>query len=122
MTLIRAPDCVIDFSMGKEKDAVSATQEEIIEEMAKALGHSGYLLETILERLAALDKRMEDAADDERYNALAEEFNALRNQALFRREMLVIHREAIGARKHRDIDIHYPIPDKKKKRYAHGKG
>lgn len=33
-----------------------------------------------------------------------------------RREMLVIHREAIGIRKHTFIDTFYPVPDKKRKR------
>jgi hypothetical protein len=45
-----------------------------------------------------------------------DKFNDLHRLALLRREMLVIHREAIKVFKHSYIDVFYPIPDKKKKR------
>lgn len=98
------------------RDGVDKTQEEIVEEMAKALGHSGDLLEEILARLDTLDRKMETTDDVHAYNAMVEEFNNLRRQALSRREMLMIHREAIGVRKHRYVEICYPIPDKKSKK------
>lgn len=104
------------------KDSVHKTQEEIIEEMAKALGHSGNMLEDVLERLDALEKKLEKTEDVQRYNLLVDEFNELRKQALLRREMLMIHREAIGIRKHRYMDASYPIPQKKRKKPANGKG
>ena len=98
------------------KDSVDKTQEEIVEEIAKALGHSGDLLEDVLDRLSTLDKKMDLIRDTERYNKLVDEFNELRKKAVMRRDMLVIHREAIGVWKHGDLDACYPIPKKKKKR------
>lgn len=103
------------------KDSVDKTQEEIREEIAKALGHSGDMLEDILEKLSALEKKMEKAGDANAYNLLVDEFNEIRKQALERREMLMIHREAIGIRKHRYIDAFYPIPEKKEKKPLNGK-
>jgi len=103
------------------KDGIDKTQEEIVEEMAKALGHSGDMLEGVLEQLDALEKKMEKVEDAHVYNLLADEFNEIRKQALLRREMLMIHREAIGVRKHRYLDAYYPIPRKKGKKPTDGK-
>ncbi len=102
------------------RDGVEKTQEEIVEEMAKALGHSGDLLEDVLARLEALDRELEKTEDVHTYNSMVEAFNSLRRQAVSRREMLMIHREAIGVRKHRYVDICYPIPRKKAKKPVNG--
>ncbi|HQI00476.1 MAG TPA: hypothetical protein PLF54_00055 [Deltaproteobacteria bacterium] len=104
------------------KDSVDKTQEEIVEEIAKALGHSGDMLEGVLEKLEALERKMEKIEDAHVYNLLVDEFNEIRKQALQRREILMIHREAIGIRKHRYLDAYYPIPPKKGKKPANGKG
>lgn len=95
------------------KDSVDKTQEEIIEEIAKALGRSGDLLEGVLARLEALGREMDAAEDAREYNSRVEEYNTLRLEALRRKEMLMIHRESIGVRKHRYLDIYYPIPSKR---------
>jgi len=102
------------------KDGVDVTQEEIAEEMAKALGHSGYLLEVILEKMEDLEKRLATTEDVEKYNLIVDEYNALRKDAVTRRDMLIIHREAIGFHKHLHLDESYPIPRKKKKKPVHG--
>jgi hypothetical protein len=104
------------------KDSVDKTQEEIVEEMAKALGHSGDMLEDVLGKLYALEKKMEKVEDAHIYNLLVDEFNEIRKQALLRREMLMIHREALGIRKHRYLDAYYPIPQKKRRKPVNGKG
>ncbi len=101
------------------KDSIDKTQEEIVEEIAKALGHSGYLLEIVLDKMAELEKKMARIEDIERYNILADEFNALRKEAFAKREMLMIHREAIGIRKNMYVDASYQIPPKKKMKKAH---
>jgi hypothetical protein len=98
------------------KDSVDKTQQELMEEMAKALGSSGHQLESVLEQLKGLDTLMGQTQNIEEYNALVEKFNELHKLALDRREMLVIHREALRVFKHAYIDIFYPIPGKKKKR------
>jgi hypothetical protein len=98
------------------KDSVDKTQKEIMEEMARALGHCGHQLESILEQLKELDALMCQTQGIEEYNALVEKFNELLKLALTRREMLMIHREALGVFKHTYIDIFYPIPEKKRKK------
>jgi hypothetical protein len=98
------------------KDSVDKTQQELMEEMAKALGSSGHQLESVLEQLKGLDTLMGQTQNIEEYNALVEKFNELHKLALDRREMLVIHREALRVFKHAYIDLFYPIPGKKKKR------
>ena len=98
------------------KDSVDKTQEEILEEMAKALGHSGNQLESVLNQLKELEALMDQARGTEEYNSLVDKFNELHRLALIRREMLVIHREALGAFRHSYIDVFYPIPGKKKKK------
>jgi hypothetical protein len=98
------------------KDSIDKTQQEIMEEMAKALGHCGHQLESILEQLKELDALMGQDQSIEEYNSFVEKFNGLHKLALTRREMLVIHREALGVFKHTYIDIFYPIPKKKRKK------
>lgn len=107
--------CAISLRVAK-KDGVDKTQQELMEEMAKALGHSGHELESVLEKLKELDALMAQTTLDKEYNALVEKFNDLHKLALIRREMLVIHREALGVFKHTYIDKFYPVPEKKRKR------
>lgn len=99
-----------------KKDGIDKTQEELLEEMAKALGHSGHQLEAVLVQLKDLEAVMDQTEDTQEYNALVDKFNELHRLALVRREMLVIHREALGVYKHSYIDVFYPIPEKKRKR------
>jgi hypothetical protein len=98
------------------KDSIDKTQQELMEEMAKALGHSGQQLESILEQLKGLDVLLSQTQGIEEYNSLVEKFNELHKHAVGRREMLMIHREALGVFKHAYIDIFYPIPKKKRKK------
>ncbi|HPI92570.1 MAG TPA: hypothetical protein PLT09_13235 [Deltaproteobacteria bacterium] len=102
--------------MAKDSDGIDKTQKELLEEMAKALGSTGHQLETVLKRMKELESLLEQSRDDNEYNALVEKFNDLHKLALMRREMLVIHREAIKVFKHSYIDVFYPIPEKKRKR------
>jgi hypothetical protein len=69
-----------------------------------------------LEELKELDALMGQIQNIEEYNSLVEKFNELHKLALSRRDMLVIHREALKVFKHSYIDIFYPIPDKKRKK------
>ena len=98
------------------KDSVDKTQEEIIEEMAKALGHTGDKLEAVLIELKKIEEQLETIDHIDEYNAMIDTFNTTRRQALSRREMLMIHREALGVHKHVYVDKFYPIPDKKDKK------
>lgn len=104
------------YSRFMGKDNLSKTQEEIIEEMAKALGHTGDKLESVLAMMKTIEETLDGIDDTDEYNAAVETYNSLRKQALSRREMLMIHREALGARKHIYVDKFYPIPGKKSKK------
>jgi hypothetical protein len=99
-----------------KEDAVSKTDKEILEEKAKTLGFAGYRLEEKLNELAAIAKEMEKAASVSEYNELAARFNRVRDEAMARKYELTIHREAIGARFHKDMERHYPVPEKKEYR------
>jgi hypothetical protein len=103
------------------RDSVDKTQEEIVEEIAKSLGHSGDLLEGVLARLDELGTLLAGVEDVDTYNSLVDKFNDLRKEAVTRREMLMIHREAIGLWAHKDIDASYPIPPKKRKKLHNDK-
>lgn len=98
------------------KDSVDKTQEEIVEEISKALGNSGYLLENILKELDKLEKSLELVEEVGKYNSLVDTYNTLRKDAVFRKDMLKIHREAVGIREHGYLDEYYPIPPKKRKK------
>ena len=98
------------------KDSVDKTQEEILVEMAKALGNTGDKLEAVLIELKEIEEQLETTEDIDEYNAMIDTFNATRREALTRREMLMIHREALGVRRHVYVDKFYPIPGKKQKK------
>jgi hypothetical protein len=98
------------------KDSVDKTQQELMEEMAKALGNSGHQLESVLTQLKELDAIIGRTQNTKEYNSLVEKYNELHKLAVTRREMLVIHREALGVFKHTYIDVFYPIPGKKMKK------
>ena len=63
-----------------------------------------------------LEALMDQTTDIHEYNTLVDRFNDLHRLALLRREMLVIHREAIKIFKHSYIDVFYPIPEKRRKK------
>ena len=102
--------------MAKDSDGIEKTQKELLEEMAKALGSTGHQLETVIRQMQDLEALMEQTPDIDEHNALVDKFNDLHRLALVRREMLVIHREAIKIFKHSYIDVFYPIPEKKRKK------
>ncbi len=102
--------------MAREHGPVDKTQKEILEEMAKALGNTGHQLEAVIEEMREVERLLGEASGIDEYNTLVDRFNELHRLAMARREMLVIHREAMKIYKHSFIDVFYPIPEKKKKR------
>ncbi|MBN1635515.1 MAG: hypothetical protein JW920_03340 [Deltaproteobacteria bacterium] len=96
------------------KDNVDKTDAELIEEMAKSLGHTGYRLELCLDELKKIQQLLKLSISIKEYNQLVDTFNSTRQEALNRKQALMIHREAIGFRKHMYLDKFYPIPEKKK--------
>jgi len=102
--------------VAKDSDGIDKTQKELQEEIATALGSSGHQLETVIRKMRDLEALMDQTTDIHEYNTLVDRFNDLHRLALLRREMLVIHREAIKIFKHSYIDVFYPIPEKRRKK------
>jgi len=99
------------------------TEIEIRREKAEALGRTGERLEHILEELARLqDDLLSRAAvlgssfgvtagqDSSDLRVKVKKCAGLREQARQLRHYLVIQREAIGLRRHEDVDRQYPSP------------
>jgi len=62
------------------KDSVEKTREEILQEMAKALGHTGSILEETLKQLEEIEFSMSQIEDMEEYNRMVDIFNAVRKR------------------------------------------
>ena len=85
-------------------------EQEIVAEMAAALGRSAAKVDLALLRLELAAKDIDAAADDDERARLVARFNALRAEALRARHELAIHREAVGFRRNHELDRLYPVP------------
>ena len=105
------------------KRPIEGIEAEIRQEKAEALGRTGERLERMLDELAGLRNELLDssvavssslaAADGEQLAVLhekTERYTQLREQAQQIRHCLVIQREAVGLRRHEDVDRQYPVP------------
>lgn len=105
------------------KRPIEGIEAEIRQEKAEALGRTGERLERMLDELAGLRNELLDssvavssslaAADGEQLAVLhekTERYTRLREQAQQIRHCLVIQREAVGLRRHEDVDRQYPVP------------
>ncbi|MCA1960215.1 MAG: hypothetical protein LDL33_05425 [Desulfomonile sp.] len=112
--------------MGMFRDA-ECQEIDLVKEMAEALGSTGLRLDDILEKLQAVRAELEDLFNrrsatcagqrepaDSEINERIRRFNNLVDQAEDTRRWLLIQREAIGFRIHREVERHYPIPSKMK--------
>lgn len=105
------------------KRPIESIEAEIRQGKAEALGRTGERLERMLDELAGLRNELLDssvavssslaAADGEQLAVLhekTERYTRLREQAQQIRHCLVIQREAVGLRRHEDVDRQYPVP------------
>lgn len=97
--------------MTPDRRAVSLqkVEDELRRERAAALGRAGTQLE---EAIAATEQARDvllAAAPEEKASAL-QAFRAARDRARYRLWCLIVHREAVGLRSHREIDEAFPIP------------
>jgi hypothetical protein len=97
----------------KRQEGFERLQEEIVREKAAALGRAGERLEAALADAAALGQALDAARDPERRAAILRDYERARQQALLARTMLLIQREAIGLRYHRDVDRQFPEPPRR---------
>ncbi|HLV68733.1 MAG TPA: hypothetical protein VKY73_23105 [Polyangiaceae bacterium] len=94
--------------------ALSPLEQEILKEIAEALGRSGERLERAIAEyrtLAAEAGAEPDAGQKARLDAGRIEIRRAR-------EALIIQREALGVRTHEVIDRHYPLPFPENELYA----
>jgi hypothetical protein len=85
-------------------------EQEIVAEMAAALGRSAAKVDLALLRLELAAKDIDTTADEDERSRLVARFNALRAEALRARHELAIHREAVGFRRNHELDRLYPVP------------
>jgi hypothetical protein len=96
------------------EDAVRHTEEEILREKASALGRAGERLEQALVEAAALGAALDAERDPARRPARLAEYEAARRRADSARLMLIIQREAVGLRQHRDVERQFPEPPRRR--------
>ena len=98
----------------------SELQEEILGEMAQALGTTADKLKVAIREVQSAAERVqkidrEDRPDrQQRLNKILEEYQKARVSARNRRQNLLIHRQACGfvVDNHKVVYKHYPIPPK----------
>ena len=95
------------------REGFERLEREIVQEKAATLGRAGERLEAALAAARALGHTLDAERDPARRAALLREYEAARRQAAAARLMLVIQREAIGLRYHRDVDRQFPEPPRR---------
>ena len=95
------------------REGFERLEREIVQEKAATLGRAGERLEAALAAALALAETLDGERDPARREALLREYEAARRQAAAARLMLVIQREAIGLRYHRDVDRQFPEPPRR---------
>ncbi|MGH7393478.1 MAG: hypothetical protein ACREM3_29085 [Candidatus Rokuibacteriota bacterium] len=99
-------------------EALERIEQELVAEKAAALGRAGERLEQALREVAALGARYDAARDPAARVRLGGEHERARAGAAGARLALVIQREAVGLRHHRDVDRQFPEPPSLRARRA----
>lgn len=95
------------------EQAQATLEQEIVAEIAAALGRTAAKLDHALLRLELAGHELDDAAEPAARAAAAERFEARRREALQARHELLIHREAVGIRRNDLLETLYPIPPRR---------
>jgi hypothetical protein len=91
-------------------ESQQALEREIAQEIAAALGRSGAKVELALARLAEAGSALDAAPDELERRRCLERFETYRRAALAARHELLIHREAVGIRRHGELERQFAIP------------
>jgi hypothetical protein len=92
------------------EQAHATLEQEIVQEIAAALGRTAAKLDYALLRLELAGRDLATAVGDAEAAASAARFDVLRTEALRARHELLIHREAVGIRRNDVLEEVYPIP------------
>ncbi len=95
------------------EQAHATLEQEIVQEIAAALGRTAAKLDYALLRLELAGREVESAGPAHAADAVAR-FNALRDEALQARHELLIHREAVGIRRNDVLEQLYPVPPRRR--------
>jgi hypothetical protein len=109
------------MAMAFARECLARVQAEIEKEKAEALGRAGGRLEgairalrIIQDEIEALEAGRATPADPmgpaEAATRRRAEYAALRRQARLYHHYLIVQREALGFRKHGDVERLYPVP------------
>jgi hypothetical protein len=96
------------------EQAHATLEQEIVAEIAAALGRTASKLDHALLRLELAGRDLEGLADTEARATCAARFETLRQEALQARHGLLIHREAVGIRRNDLLETLYPIPPRRR--------
>ncbi len=104
----------------------TSLEKEILQEIAEALGNAGMRVEEALGELRKLDqeidkvqKKRPEEEEQKELLTMIDRFNDLREVAISQFRNLLIHREAVGFRKHDQMKAKYPVPPKKGRSILH---
>lgn len=95
---------------------LSVLQREIAAEAAASLGRAAQRVRDALGRLDDIEARIDAAKENGDGASMAElvsAYNTERDEALVRLRYLKIQREALGLRRHDELDRYYPVPSRK---------
>ncbi|MFZ5445927.1 MAG: hypothetical protein ACOZQL_38395 [Myxococcota bacterium] len=96
--------------MGVKRDLQSAAawEAELNKERAGALGATARKLEAALQSCRELSVKIDDTLDPDLRALLLRDYRETREEAERQRWNLCVQREAMGLRRHDDVDRHYP--------------
>jgi hypothetical protein len=99
---------------GRTAESHARTEREIVHEKAVTLGRAGERLQAALATVAALAQAWDAAHGDAAARVrLADEYETAWRAADTARLTLVIQREAVGLRHHRDVEQQFPRPPRR---------
>lgn len=88
----------------------SAMTSELNRERASGLGRTGRLIEEAITECTRLKTALETCPPGPKRRGLLEEYETNRLRAVEQRWYLEVQREAMGLRKHTDLDQFFPLP------------
>lgn len=87
----------------------SAWEAELNKERAGALGLTARKLEALLEQCRELGAKIDSLERGALRDLLLEDYRKARTESERQRWNLCVQREAMGLRRHEDVDRHYPV-------------
>lgn len=97
-------------ALGSAELTMAALEVELRQEVSQSLGRAEDRINHALLALELAGREADAAPPGPARDALVAEFNALRAEAMRRREYLLIQREALGFRGNEALEKLYPVP------------